>query len=132
MQDENTDAEVDFHVKMRRVMQEQEGAVAANEVMMKYFCQGGIEPIYPGYFSGRYIKDNTTKSWYCTPYCYIRAAGFTAYASHQGVAWTYANAYNHSGYCIICRATVYDPHTPFIDSRGICSRCGRECTPIAP
>jgi len=61
-----------------------------------------------------------------TPYSYIRNAGFTAICNHFVSRWTDAGATYHSGYCTICKETVYENHSEYWNNlTGKCTRCGR-------
>lgn len=71
-------------------------------------------------------KTSNRKIVYFTPYSVISAGGFTAISEHKCLRWTDAGASNHSGYCTICKETVYESHSEYWDHlRGKCTRCGR-------
>ena len=78
-----------------------------------------------GVHRGSYTEDGTTYIYF-TPYTYIKNAGFSAIGSHSCSTWTDTGPANHSGYCTICKETVYEAHSEqWSDSQGKCIRCGR-------
>ena len=61
-----------------------------------------------------------------TPYALLNEAGFTAIGSHSCMSWNDAGASYHSGFCSICKETVYELHSDnWNHLLARCMICGR-------
>lgn len=79
-------------------------------------------------FCGVHHGHNTSNNnfLYFTPYSVISAGGFTATSMHSCLMWLDVGSTYHSGYCSICKETVYMAHSDHWDSsQGKCTLCGR-------
>lgn len=79
-------------------------------------------------FCGVHHGSNNSNSniMYFTPYSIIAQSGFTAVGAHTCTRWSNSDSSNHSGYCLICKDTVYEAHYKYWDDlEGKCTRCGR-------
>ncbi len=88
-----------------------------------------------GKFLGTFTGNDVDGNWYFSPYRYAQAAGFTAYASHDVETWSQYSSTSHSGYCYVCAANVLEAHKVLIWSqysssahRGSCSTCSAYVT----